>query len=434
MGTIAVSILINIGICNAKTQKLIMSSQNYESGKLNSILESLFKKKTSGILSLKTKVSHWHAQRFCLLMVRNGTLVYGDLNVSQIPDNKEVCQALGEKLKPNLINAALSVAVEKSKNPSSARELMELLTKMKVFSWKEAEALVTKKLILILEQFLSNPGKAKWQSSTNFDLSYGADCHGLSWSNIKEEINQRQHKWDQYAPTIPSMDAIPIVNLEQLEKIGDRNVKKHLKSLADGKNTLLDIADQMNKDPLKIAKSYVNWSNNGWVDFTTAPQTKSNQLVGNFIEKLQSTSNQSITQDNQTEEPTSSSAHNSANPELPIVLSVDDSAIIQTSIKRALQQQYQVLLANTAAEAMTILNEHPVQLLLLDLTMPDIDGLEFCKIVRKIDKFQNLPIVMVTARDGFVNKMKGQIAGSSKYLTKPFKPDQLRQVVAEYIK
>ncbi|MGD1918063.1 MAG: response regulator [Pleurocapsa sp.] len=407
-----------------------MSSQNYESGKLNSILESLFKKKISGILSLKTKVSHWHVQRSCVLMVRDGALVYGNANISKIPNNKEVCQTLGEKLKPNLINAALSVAIEKSDNPSSTRELMELLTKMKVFSWNEAEALVTKKIIVILEQFLPNPGKAKWQSSNNFDLDYGEDRHGLSWSNIKLEINQRRHKWNQYAPTIPSMDAIPVVSLEQLEKIGDRNVIKHLKSSVDGKNTLLDIADKIEKDPLKVAKSYINWANNGWVDFATEPQTKLNRVVKNVAQKVQSTPNQTKTPGKVAPEPTNLSAQE----KLPIVLSVDDSAIIQTSIKRALQQQYQVLLANTAADAMTMLNMHSVQLLLLDLTMPDIDGLEFCKIVRQIDKFRDLPIVMVTARDGFINKMKGQIAGSSKYFTTPFKPDQLREIVAEYIK
>ena len=91
------------------------------------------------------------------------------------------------------------------------------------------------------------------------------------------------------------------------------------------------------------------------------------------------------------------------------------------------------MLANNATQALTILHESKVELMLLDLTMPDVDGLEFCKTIRAMTKFQNLPIVMVTARDGLVNKMKGRIAGTSRYLTKPFKPEELRQVVQEYI-
>ncbi|MEL6910573.1 MAG: response regulator, partial [Cyanobacteria bacterium J06598_4] len=123
-----------------------------------------------------------------------------------------------------------------------------------------------------------------------------------------------------------------------------------------------------------------------------------------------------------------------AEQNFPTVLSVDDSAIIQTTIKRALQDDYNVLLAGKAADALEILKEVQVELMLLDLTMPDVDGLEFCKTVRAIPQFRDLPIVMVTARDGLVNKMKGHIAGTSKYLTKPFKADELREVVRQYIK
>ena len=402
-----------------------MSSQNYESGKLNSILESLFKKKASGILSLKTEVTHWHTQRSCILIARNGALVYGDLNVSSIPNSKDICRTIGRNLKPDLINAALSVASEKSTDPSSTRDLLELLTRMRVFTWQEVENFVAKKLVSILEQFLLNPGKAKWQASNDFDLDYGADRHGISWSDLKQEIDRRQQKWQQYAPTIPCMDAVPTISSEILRKIGDRNIKKHLKSLADGRNTLLDIADQMEKDPLKVAKSYVNWANNGWVVFDAPHKAQKNSLLEHASQTIERPDSAVVN--------TSSPVDNVDDSNLPIVLSVDDSAIIQTSIKRALQEEYRVLLANKAADALKILNETQVELLLLDLTMPDIDGLEFCKIVRKIDKFQDLPIVMVTARDGLVNKMKGHIAGSSRYLTKPFKPEQLRQVVGEYI-
>ncbi|MEM8828728.1 MAG: response regulator [Cyanobacteria bacterium P01_G01_bin.19] len=406
-----------------------MSSQNYESGKLNSLLESSFKKKASGILSLKTQVSHWHNQRSCILMLRDGALVYGDVNVSEVPNSKKVSQVIGENLRPDLINAALSVAVEKSANPSSYRELIELLTKMRVFSWEEVEFFINKKIILILEQFLFVPVKAKWQANKSFDLLYGEDSHSLNWSQIKQEILQRQQKWQQYKPTIPSMTAVPVAGAEELGKISDRNVKKHLKSSADGKSTLWDIAEQMDKDPLKVAKSYVNWVNNGWVTFTVAPQANEAGMIERVTAKIQSNPSQNVAST-----PRSSTEEPDGDNNLPMVLSVDDSAIIQTSIKRALQEEYQVLLATRASDALKILNENPVELLLLDLTMPDIDGLEFCKIVRRIDRFQDLPIIMVTARDGLVNKMKGHIAGSSRYLTKPFKPDQLRKVVGEYIK
>jgi twitching motility two-component system response regulator PilG len=80
------------------------------------------------------------------------------------------------------------------------------------------------------------------------------------------------------------------------------------------------------------------------------------------------------------------------------------------------------------------MNQKDIRLLLLDVTMPGVDGLEMCRTVRSIPKFRDLPIVMLTARDGFVDKIKGQIAGSTQYLTKPFHNDKLIEIVEKYVK
>ncbi|MEL6500713.1 MAG: response regulator, partial [Cyanobacteria bacterium J06623_1] len=238
--------------------------------------------------------------------------------------------------------------------------------------------------------------------------------------------------WQGYAPQIPSMDAIPVVTAQQLRLIDNPQVRDHFQKSVDGQMTLVDIAEKMGKDPIKVAKNYLNWVNNGWVSFSDRPVKTETKMTAasditpavtpaNSVQvaavKTDTTVNLPLTEQN-----------------LPTVLSVDDSAIIQTTIKRALQDDYNVLLAGKAADALEILKEVQVELMLLDLTMPDVDGLEFCKTIRAIPQFRDLPIVMVTARDGLVNKMKGHIAGTSKYLTKPFKADELREVVRQYIK
>jgi CheY-like chemotaxis protein len=118
---------------------------------------------------------------------------------------------------------------------------------------------------------------------------------------------------------------------------------------------------------------------------------------------------------------------------LPIVLSVDDSSIVQTMIKRAISDRYEVLLANSAVTALNMLNSHPVSLLLLDVTMPDIDGLELCRTIRNMSKFRNLPIVMLTAKDGLLDKVRGQFAGTTHYLIKPVDREKLLPVLEKYI-
>ena len=404
-----------------------MSAKKYNQYQLIPILDSLFKKNSSGILSLKTQVDTWQQQRSCILVLRQGALVYGG---TQIPQAAELCRRLGEALKPNLIKAALSVAQEKATKPNSAVELLDMLIKMRAFTWEEVEALMKTKVLLIIEKFISHPGEAQWHNSLDLDLSYGNDRHGLNWADIDRQLKHRRQIWQSYAPQIPNMDAIPVVRAEQWSAIDNAKVKDHFRKSVDGRQRLVDIAEKMGKDPLKVAKNYFNWVNNGWVSFVESPVQPKIEAVAVPSIKTPVAS----AEVNNTFSSIVDTIDTSLERNLPTVLSVDDSAIIQTSIKRALQSDYNVLLATKAAEALDILKEVQVELMLLDLTMPDVDGLEFCKKIRGMSQFKDLPIVMVTARDGLVNKMKGHIAGTSKYLTKPFKPDELREVVRHYIK
>jgi CheY-like chemotaxis protein len=417
-------------------EELIMSAKKYNSHQLISILDSLFKKNSSGFLSLTTQVAAWQKQRSSILILRNGALVYGG---TQVPQASELCQKIGEVLKPDLIKAALTVAMQRATKHNSAIELLDMLIRMRAFTWQEVEALINTEVLLIIEKFLAHPGEAQWNVNLDLELSYGADQHGLNWSDMRQELKHRQKIWESYAPQIPSMDAIPVVNPQQLRLNNNPQVKDHFRQSVDGKATLLDIAEKMGKDPLKVGKNYLTWVNNGWVSFVESPLENSPEDP--LKPYLIKSSGAAAIANEPTNVPTVTStavnvptAITNIDPNLPIVLSVDDSAIIQVSIKRALQGEYNVLLADQAADALEILGEVQVELMLLDLTMPDIDGLEFCKTVRGMPKFRDLPIVMVTARDGLVNKMKGHIAGTSRYLTKPFQPEELREVVRQYIK
>ncbi len=152
----------------------------------------------------------------------------------------------------------------------------------------------------------------------------------------------------------------------------------------------------MNKDVFQVAQSYLPWVQAGWV------------VIDNNSPLI-------------------------PKKELPIILAVDDSPIMQVAIKRALSKQYQVLIASNAKDALMLLHRTDVELLLLDVTMPEIDGLEVCRTVRSITKFRDLPIIMVTAKDGFFDKVKGKFAGSTDYVTKPFNPEQLCQLVENHI-
>ncbi|MGA1603509.1 MAG: response regulator transcription factor [Prochlorothrix sp.] len=111
------------------------------------------------------------------------------------------------------------------------------------------------------------------------------------------------------------------------------------------------------------------------------------------------------------------------------ILAVDDSKIMQEMILRALQADYEVVVSDNAVDALAAICHRSVDLMLLDVSMPDIDGLELCRTVRSMPQFKDLPIIMLTSRNTPFDKVQGRVAGATEYLTKPFEPEQLRQAI-----
>ncbi|MBD2313444.1 response regulator [Desertifilum sp. FACHB-1129] len=115
------------------------------------------------------------------------------------------------------------------------------------------------------------------------------------------------------------------------------------------------------------------------------------------------------------------------------ILAVDDSAIVQQSIKRSLENAYRVLVTSNAVDALSLIYHEPISAVLLDVTMPGVDGLELCRTVRSLPQFQHLPIIMLTARDSAFDKVQGRLAGATEYLTKPFEAATLQEVLERLI-
>lgn len=118
---------------------------------------------------------------------------------------------------------------------------------------------------------------------------------------------------------------------------------------------------------------------------------------------------------------------------IPTVLAVDDSVVIHHLVKRALEPDYEVLVTDSPVDALAMLNQHTIAVVLLDVSMPTINGLEMCRTIRNLPQFQHLPVVMVTSRDRSFDRVQGHLAGATEYLTKPFEADQLRQIVQKLV-
>lgn len=118
----------------------------------------------------------------------------------------------------------------------------------------------------------------------------------------------------------------------------------------------------------------------------------------------------------------------------PTILSVDDCIFIQELIKEVLGEEYNILVANNAAEALSIIYQQPISMLLLDVCMPGVDGLDLCRTLRSLPQFAELPIVMITAKGTAFDKVQGRLAGATAYLTKPFDLASLEKICHKFIK
>lgn len=364
-----------------------MTQNQYQAQQLPQLLEGLQNKQVNGVLYLDSETNAGEIRTY-ILVWKDGRMIYGG---NTIPEARSLVKMLEQKLSREWISSAVAFALRQASEEKSIRSLLERLVEMHLFTWEQIESVVYNQLIITLEQALPLAGKFRFDSDTQFNF-----CRGIELSKLMVDISQRQSQWNSLKPLIPSINAVPQLK-DNFLQIPDQNVKNHLQEWVDGKRSLIDIAQGLNKDPLSIAKSYLSWVQSGWI----------------------------VMQDNTT--PTNTQI------DLPTILSVDDSPVMQKVIQKALAGYCKVIVASNAVDALNLLYHEKVSLLLLDVSMPEIDGLELCRTVRSITQFRNLPIVMVTARDGLFDKVKGKFAGSNEYLTKPFDADKLRQTVSNYI-
>jgi DNA-binding response OmpR family regulator len=108
------------------------------------------------------------------------------------------------------------------------------------------------------------------------------------------------------------------------------------------------------------------------------------------------------------------------------VLIVDDDPDIQRLVRYNLSQAgFEVSTANTGRLALDLVQRHPPDLIILDLMLPDVDGMEVCRTLRQRENSRRIPVVMLTARGDEIDRVIGFELGADDYVMKPFSPREL---------
>jgi two-component system chemotaxis sensor kinase CheA len=124
-------------------------------------------------------------------------------------------------------------------------------------------------------------------------------------------------------------------------------------------------------------------------------------------------------------------------PEDYTVLIVDDSKMDRTIMKKSMEPiGIQTIEASNGQEALTMLKsgEHDIDIMLIDIEMPRMDGYTLASEIRKYSRYKNLPLIAVTSRTSKADRLRGVESGMTEYITKPYSPEYLENVVRKNTK
>jgi CheY-like chemotaxis protein len=370
------------------------SSVSLLQGQVTSLVKILFELKNreyTGLVKVCTEVRETQAKLECYLLLNKGFLAWAERAIS---GTDSWVAGILRRLKVKCVDQVMQYAANRIDiSSSSPYQVLETIVSTRLVKWEDLERAITDRMVIILEQFMPYPCTIV-PLPLEFDMTYASNFQGIDCSSVLQKIEQRQSQWKQYLVALNSVHAIPYIKDGAISIITHEPTKQHLQKWVDGKRSFAEIAEALEQDPLILAPFYLRWVNEGLIDF-------------NFgVSELE---------------------------KLPVILSVDDSPIVQAMIRRTLCESYEVISASSAMEALGILNRRQVDLILLDVTMPEIDGFEFCSTIRKMSKFKNTPVIMLTAKDGLIDRARGHMAGTNRYLTKPVNKEELLKAIQEYI-
>lgn len=116
------------------------------------------------------------------------------------------------------------------------------------------------------------------------------------------------------------------------------------------------------------------------------------------------------------------------------VMVIDDSNTIRRSAETLLKKAgCDVFIADNGFEALPIISAKHPDLLFIDIMMPRLDGYQTCALVKNNPKYKDIPVIMLSSKDGLFDRAKGRVVGAEQYLTKPFTREDLLGAIRTHI-
>jgi twitching motility two-component system response regulator PilG len=218
-----------------------------------------------------------------------------------------------------------------------------------------------------------------------------------------KRLSARMAEWQKLKPRVLSPEQRPFINSQDLlqQKL-PQTAYEQLVRWVNGTHSLRAIARFLCRDVVTVTKAIMPYVEQG--------------ILG--IHDLEVSPMKSPSQSKSTR----------------VVVCIDDSIVIQKSVENFLGGRgYQVHTIANPVKAIADLYKLMPDLILMDIAMPKMDGYELCAMIRKSGAFHKTPVVMLTGKDGFIDRVRARMAGATEYLTKPFGEQDLLTIVDKYV-
>lgn len=252
---------------------------------------------------------------------------------------------------------------------------------------------------------------------------------GVETDAYLQGAKQRWQQWREAGLTNVSPNQAPLLlRLNELKQKISPGVYQNLVRLVTGDTTLRDLSVLMKMEPIRIARSLLPYVRQDLISLETvadlAPSTSPPETVYGKEQLKRRSEDQP--QQGESDPSTFSSQR-------PLVAFVDDSEQSRQIMENILVNGgYDYLSIGDSVEAIPQLLERQPQLIFLDLIMPNINGYELCRQIRKISSLKEVPIVIVTGNDGIVDRMRAKVVGANNFISKPIDRSEVLTLAIQY--
>ncbi len=236
----------------------------------------------------------------------------------------------------------------------------------------------------------------------------------LEIAPLLAKIMKQVQEWKQFYPLIQVPEQCPvIVNATVLRESLSQRTFDTFNRYADGKTSLRQIARYLNRDILTVARAIYSYVQKGVVQMIDLPVTDPAPGA-----KLGRARDMELWQEVRT----------------PRVVCIDDGITVRETVEHILSQHgYEATAIGNPLDALRLVFQIKPDLILCDIAMPELDGYEICAMLRRSTAFRQIPIVMLTGKEGFIDRVKARMVGATDYLTKPFGESELLMLVEKYV-